>query len=477
MPQDRKPKEDGNEASATVKDRGPAPKKPILEHISDNADNFTVAEKPSPVAADKDTGVTDESSFEVVKPHAEQAEQHLIADEILVIRERESEPSDSGRVESTDETLVVELIDEPQFTPKEDREPVNNGVVARQLDVEHMREADDALVSVVDTVAVEGSVAKKPDVPREVEKREDATKVAEGTATVLGTESQLSIDVLEIQDDEKNIVTTESPAIHVEDLAPDITAETVEVDGSQNPEFPEVLSELFALSEVQDDEASEDSIEMGIQEQELPVKAGEIAAEADHEFVTQIEAYIAQLEASEIVATDKQEVLASEADEAGVEDENVEKLLQPRQAFVEVLETAQRMQDLKVQIETIVAMEVNEANGEESSGPEQLTDLREQQEALEAELYEVCEQFLESIGVEPTEAKVQALVHRVLKINFEALEKEHQFNAEQLVDMGTHEYKIGNWLQKTKQALSFADVSLHQAIGIFATWHVATDHV
>lgn len=236
-------------------------------------------------------------------------------------------------------------------------------------------------------------------------------------------------------------------------------------------ELPEVLSDLF----IQPDDEVGHGVAEGVDIQGAEPTEEAVSLEADQEFIAQIEAYITQLEAVEATNSGMAEVIVDEvelADETKLIDdiEQVDAYPQPRQAFVQVLELAQQIQTHRTEIAV-----AEEGYTDSGSDPEQLAKMQEAQETLEAELYEVCEQFLESIGVEPTEEKVRALVERVIKIGFETLEKEQKFSIQQLAKMGTREYKHDDsWFKRT---MAHAKVSPWQIVGTFAVRHVSVDYV
>lgn len=190
----------------------------------------------------------------------------------------------------------------------------------------------------------------------------------------------------------------------------------------------------------------------------------------DIEFITQIEEFLLRIEESSAlegeVVTEKgvettqgiTEVLeTSEASEVAESHEL------PRQAFIEVLNTSCQIRALEAKIEAFTE------DSQDKDMPQEIAVLIKEKEELQEKLYEICEQFLGNIGVEPSEEKVQALVDRVLKIDFETLEEDYSFTPQQLSNLGTHEYKLSDWFsQKTSQVISGAEFSFHQIVGFLA---------
>lgn len=427
-----------------------------------------IAREPNSITDSKDTKARDAtlatSSF--VEPIVYQ---HT-AEKIAVYDEKEDRLADVSRVKA-DTIGVFEKPAVATDVSQASRGAIEGGGEATEgggiaaLDAE-LVEQDDYLPT--ESVVVEldiGEAAGQEQYPF-VDRKE--VVAGDEPAGAVDGENQLPTDVFELQFEcEEEIETVDSVSriqIPVEEF--------VEQD---NIQLPELLSELLASAEVQVNENYKDVIEAAGEEQDSSDESHKSSIEADQEFIAQIEAFIAQLEISEEVAVDESAELSDKAIEydAGHQ-EAVDTQLQPRQAFVEVLEAAQQLQQVQAQIEAIGTLDAD-SEGVVTTQEERI-EIQEQKEALKAKLYEICEQFLESIGVEPTEKKVQALVDRVLKIDFEEIEKEHQFSPEQLATMGTHEYKVGDWFQKrTKQTFSLPVLSPHKIIGLFALQHVALD--
>lgn len=399
-------------------DRTQEGSEPMSENIVSIDDSRSMVTQVETDDADKDIGIN-EWFDQMALEYAEYQ------------RELQRVRATSATREAIEEPTALEGASVPTIIAAEEMARVASSDTVKDV----TEESEVGAVSTVDSVhTVSDAVETHPEI--EEDNAPVAAPTLESVATVLSDNGDiLQTESVDYVAEREDVVLAGS---HITDAQyPEIegaSSDTYEAIDKQEFPLPEVLQQLFEVDESQEVVPAELSIE---DQQKITAEQAD-ATNQDHEFIVQIEAFITEIE------------LKAEEDKES-----------PRRAFVSMLQLAQKIQEKSDDDIVSVAL------GSELDQSEKL-------EALKVELYEACEQFLASIGVEPTEEKVQAIMDRILQIDFEKLELEHKFDVRELAQMGTHEYKLEDWFKRA--FVSAKQVTPLQLLRTFAMRHVSVDY-